>query len=320
MPQRFDDAFRAFHTLKGGAGIVDFAAMQEARPCRGERVHGGARRVAAALGARHRQLPHVSRPGRRLARYHRKHGRAAAGRRRGCNRRALRARGEPAPTSAAPAGAAGDGWLDALVRTHAAAAAAGTNGAALPPSGRQLLPATGPARAHCRAAGLARNRHRAARCMAAARRARSVFVQSRDHGVARSLARGRGGGARRRAASLRRRGSRRPHACRLAAESLPPRARELLEAQLQLLAAAGESHAVSHIASAGIVAANVLRHLGRTAEADAMAAEAAAAVAEGGPQRLVQAIKAVARGSAGGTRSRARRCRAATTVARGRCA
>ena len=31
--ERFDDAFRAFHTLKGGAGIVDFAAMQEALHC-----------------------------------------------------------------------------------------------------------------------------------------------------------------------------------------------------------------------------------------------------------------------------------------------
>jgi two-component system chemotaxis sensor kinase CheA len=25
--ERFDNAFRAFHTLKGGAGIVEFAAM-----------------------------------------------------------------------------------------------------------------------------------------------------------------------------------------------------------------------------------------------------------------------------------------------------
>ena len=31
--ERFDDAFRAFHTLKGGAGIVEFAAMQEALHC-----------------------------------------------------------------------------------------------------------------------------------------------------------------------------------------------------------------------------------------------------------------------------------------------
>src|SRR6185295_6410668 len=28
--ERFDNAFRAFHTLKGGAGIVEFAAMQTA--------------------------------------------------------------------------------------------------------------------------------------------------------------------------------------------------------------------------------------------------------------------------------------------------
>ena len=30
---RFEDVFRAFHTLKGGAGIVEFAAMQEALHC-----------------------------------------------------------------------------------------------------------------------------------------------------------------------------------------------------------------------------------------------------------------------------------------------
>src|SRR6185436_8521631 len=28
--ERLDSAFRAFHTLKGGAGIVDFAAMEKA--------------------------------------------------------------------------------------------------------------------------------------------------------------------------------------------------------------------------------------------------------------------------------------------------
>ncbi len=31
--ERFDNAFRAFHTLKGGAGIVEFAAMAEALHC-----------------------------------------------------------------------------------------------------------------------------------------------------------------------------------------------------------------------------------------------------------------------------------------------
>ena len=61
--------------------------------------------------------------------------------------------------------------------------------------------------------------------------------------------------------------------------------------------AAMPSQDCCRIASAGLVAANVLRH---SADAEpTSAAEAAAAVAEGGPQRLVQAIESP-RGSAGG--------------------
>src|SRR5262245_48737063 len=48
---RFDDAFRAFHTLKGGAGIVEFAAMQEALHCAEDALAAAraeARRVSAS--------------------------------------------------------------------------------------------------------------------------------------------------------------------------------------------------------------------------------------------------------------------------------
>ena len=73
-------------------------------PCCGECFHGRARGIAAALDARHRQLPHVSRPGARLARYYREHGRRS--RRTPTRPQSSRAsRGaKPNPASAAPAG------------------------------------------------------------------------------------------------------------------------------------------------------------------------------------------------------------------------
>src|SRR6476469_9526863 len=46
--ERFDDVFRAFHTLKGGAGIVEFAAMEQALHC-AENVLADARTDAAQL-------------------------------------------------------------------------------------------------------------------------------------------------------------------------------------------------------------------------------------------------------------------------------
>ena len=98
--------------------------MQEALHCAERCARGSARRVAAALGARHRRLPGVSRPGRRVARCHRSHGRAPAGRGRGCNRRALRAlrgsRQRPVLRRRARPATAGS---RRCVRTHAAAAA-----------------------------------------------------------------------------------------------------------------------------------------------------------------------------------------------------
>jgi two-component system, chemotaxis family, sensor kinase CheA len=47
---RFDEAFRAFHTLKGGAGIVEFGAMQQALHC-AEDVLAATRSHSAPLSA-----------------------------------------------------------------------------------------------------------------------------------------------------------------------------------------------------------------------------------------------------------------------------
>jgi two-component system chemotaxis sensor kinase CheA len=66
---------------------------------------------------------------------------------------------------------------------------------------------------------------------------------------------------------------------------------------LQLLAAATEPRQPGRIASAGLVAANVLRHAGKLAAADLIAAAAAAAIAEREPQRLVDAIRSALDGA-----------------------
>src|SRR5215203_3518426 len=49
--QRFDDTFRAFHTLKGSAGIVEFAAMQKALHC-AEDALAAARAESRAVSTR----------------------------------------------------------------------------------------------------------------------------------------------------------------------------------------------------------------------------------------------------------------------------
>jgi two-component system, chemotaxis family, sensor kinase CheA len=290
--QRFDDAFRAFHTLKGGAGIVDFAAMQEAVHA-AEGVFTAARAESRPLSARDignclacldqvldwldtievtGTLPPDADAAAITARFTRPEG--------------------SGPASRATAGTPRGGWLDALIERHPTAAAqARTALCYRPPADSFFLQQDPLARVGALPGLLAIDIEPRApwppldtldpfQCnlaitallaVAPADAAAALDDQLR-HCELEAL------DGRTRAASR---------------DALPQRARELLEAQLLLLAASGEPHLVSHIASAGIVARNVLRHLGRNAEAEVLAAEAAAAVAQSGPQRLVQAIKAL---------------------------
>ena len=80
--------------------------------------------------------------------------------------------------------------------------------------------------------------------------------------------------------------------------SLEQRVAELLDAQLQLLAAAVEPNQAGRIASAGLVSANVLRHAGRVAEADVVATATTAAIREGRAERLIAAIRLALAGAA----------------------
>jgi two-component system chemotaxis sensor kinase CheA len=72
--------------------------------------------------------------------------------------------------------------------------------------------------------------------------------------------------------------------------ALPAPLRELLEAQILLLAEPTAEGATGRIASAGRVAANVLRHAGCASEADALDRATTESLAAGSPGRLTSAI------------------------------
>jgi two-component system chemotaxis sensor kinase CheA len=78
--------------------------------------------------------------------------------------------------------------------------------------------------------------------------------------------------------------------------TVPEQARELLEAQMRLLEQTGSpSAAAGRIASAGRVAANVLRHIGRTAQAERVASATEEAVRQSSPHAVRSAIGAALR-------------------------
>jgi two-component system, chemotaxis family, sensor kinase CheA len=81
------------------------------------------------------------------------------------------------------------------------------------------------------------------------------------------------------------------------AHPLWPQARALLEEQAALLAAFEGRGAAGHIASAGAVAANVLRHIGRAAEADRLNDVTAQSLAASTPDALRLRIMSVLEGA-----------------------
>ena len=66
--ERLDSAFRAFHTLKGAAGIVDFVAMGRALHAAEDVLVGRAVGQRAGDAAADRSVPGLPRPGQRLDR------------------------------------------------------------------------------------------------------------------------------------------------------------------------------------------------------------------------------------------------------------
>jgi two-component system chemotaxis sensor kinase CheA len=290
---RFDNAFRAFHTLKGGAGIVDFAAMQKAvhgaedtfTAARAESRPLSARdidnclvcldQVAEWLDALERtgDLPHDADAGTVLARFEQAATRAA---------------------NAAPPLPAGAEWLDALLRKHAAAARNAHTALRYQPDSDSFFRQQDPLARIAAVPGLlaldvAPNAPWppldaldpfSCNLVITALLATSPSTLAAALGDELQLCD---------VETL----ANRPKAV---GPSVAQRVAELLDAQLQLLAAA-EPQQPGRIASAGLAAANVLRHVGRLADADGIADAVTASIAAGRPQRLVAAIRAALAGA-----------------------
>jgi two-component system, chemotaxis family, sensor kinase CheA len=287
---RFDDAFRAFHTLKGGAAIVEFAAMEEAMH-RAESVLAAARKASAPLSAPDignclMCLDQVSEWLDAIE--------GAGALPPGASAAAVVARfaqPQPEPPRAAPRGAATEAWVEALVSAHAAAAAQARTAIRYVPGSDSFFRQADPVARIGALPGLLAidagprepwpplaeldpfscNLLITALLAGAADAAAAALGDEARHCDVVTLADAAGA---------------------FAGHPLAKEARELLAAQMNLLADVGDRQEPGRIASAGAVAANVLRHMGESAEADRMAATAAACVAAHSPARLREAIAA----------------------------
>ena len=286
--ERFDNAFRAFHTLKGGAGIVEFAAMAEAMHC-AENVLTTARKASAPVSTSDISnclmcldqvvewldaiqstgaLPVGASAAPVLARF---------------------ARPTAEPPRSAPSGTAADAWVQTLAKRHSEAAARAHTAIRYRPASDTFFRQEDPVARIGALPGLLAidigprdpwppldeldpfscNLVITALLGVATSDALAALGDEARHCDVAALTGGSGA---------------------MAGHPLSKQARELLEAQMSLLADNGERQAPGLIASAGTVAANVLRHLGKTADADRMAATAADCGAAHTPARLRQAI------------------------------
>jgi len=292
--ERLEDAFRAFHTLKGGAGIVEFAAMQEALHC-AEDAFAAARAESRSVSAldignclscldqvvewlgtieQSGAIPPDADAGDIVALFARA--------------------GAQQKASAAPR-TAGDGWLAGLLAAHASAASTARSAVRYTPEADCFFRQQDPLARIAALPGLLAvdigprvpwpklddldpfscNLTITALVATSPAEVAAALGDESRHAVIEAV-------------------SDRTRA--IDAESLARKAAQILEAQLQLLAPAGEPHPQGRVASAGLVAANVLRHLGRSAESEAVATAAAVSIAEGRLEPLVEAIAAAMKG------------------------
>ena len=294
--ERFEDAFRAFHTLKGGAGIVEFAAMQEALHC-AENAFAAARAESRPVSAldignclscldqvvewldtieQSGAIPRDADADGIVALF------ASAG-------------AVPQKAGSAPR-TAGDGWIDALLAAHAATAEVAQTALRYQPDADSFFRQQDPlARIAALPGLLAVDIGPSApwpklddldpfSCNLII----TALLATSQAEVAAAL------GDESRRAEIEAVGDRaRP----IDEESLARKAGQILEAQLRLLEPAGGRHSQGRVASAGLVAANVLRHVGRSSESEAVATAAAVSIAEGRVEPLVEAIAAALKGA-----------------------
>lgn len=295
---RLDGVFRAFHTLKGAAGIVDFAAMARA-------LHAVEDVLATVRAGAHPVTPHLI--GACLACLDqvsewldamRTAGEAPGDAEAGADaivRHIVEAAGSGKTAGTPPDGAPG-GWLDGLLARHPAAVARAATALRYAPDAHCFFRGEDPLALVASLPGVAAVEVAPAApwppleefdpfacrvvvlaLVAGPREAAAAALrQVRDHVEIRSLPRAGQG--------------------REAEAGLSPPARDLLEAQLLLLAEDDAEGAPGRRASAARVAANVLRHAGREPEAsrieEALAGSGTQTAAEG-PRRLAAAIESV---------------------------
>jgi two-component system chemotaxis sensor kinase CheA len=291
--ERFDDAFRGFHTLKGGAGIVEFDAMQKILHC-AEDALAAARAAARPVAAgdienclrcldrvvlwlddieRGGAIPSDADPSDIVALFEEAGGAEGAD---------------------APAPAASTAWADSLLRTHASVAAEARAAVRYTPAADSFFRHEDPLAVVAALPGLlaidvgprepwptldALDPFSCNLVITAL-----VAVSETELTTALGAER-----ARCEVASLV------PAAAVDERESMASKAHELLESQLRLLES-GEPQQ-GRMASAGLVAANVLRHLRRSTDAENVETAAAVAIAEGRAEPLLRAIGEALTGS-----------------------
>jgi two-component system chemotaxis sensor kinase CheA len=288
--EHFDDAFRAFHTLKGGAGIVEFSAMEEALHC-AENVLTAARAASAPVSTQDISncLTCLDQVSEWLDEIQSTGALPPAASAAAVVARFARPAGEP-PLDA-PTAASKRSWVEALVSAHSAAAALAQTAICYRPAADSFFRQEDPVARIGALPGLlaidlgprdpwpSLDELDPFSC--------NLVITALLAGSAANAVAALGDTARRcEVVTLTDRGG------AFAGHPLSKQARELLEAQLDLLADVGEQPLPGRLASAGVVAANVLRRLGKPAEADRMAAAAAASVAARSPASLQQAIAA----------------------------
>jgi two-component system chemotaxis sensor kinase CheA len=293
--QRFDEAFRGFHTLKGGAGIVEFDAMQKILHC-AEDALAAARAAARPVAAR--DIDNCLRCLDRVVQWLDDIERGGV----------IPADADPSDIVALfeqagvthPAGAApppaSRAWVESLLSAHAAAAAGAQTAVRYIPAADSFFRHEDPLAVVAALPGLlaldigARepwpaldeldpfscNLVLTAVVSASAQELTTALGAELAHCELASLSRAT------------------PESER---ESVARKANELLESQLRLLESGAEPQQPGRMASAGLVAANVLRHLGRSSEAESVETAAAVAVAEGRAQPLLLAIGAALTGA-----------------------
>jgi two-component system chemotaxis sensor kinase CheA len=293
--KRFDDAFRALHTLKGGAGIVEFAAMQTALHC-AENALAASRTESRPVSA-----PEIGNCLRCLDQVIEwldvtESGGAIPVDADAAEIVALFARAAPSAALAAPR-PVDDAWVTVLLKAHAGVAPRARTAVRYTPASDCFFRGEDPLARIAVLPGvlavdLAPHTPWATldeldpfSCNLTI----GVLLASSPSEVGAAL------GGELRYCDLRPL-SVKPDPSR--DESLARKADELLEAQLALLESAKDAQQHGRIAAAGIVAANVLRHVGRSSEADAVATAAAVAIAESRLEPLLEAIGAAARGGA----------------------